>query len=364
MIGLVLAIEATISRQWQDLSDPVSLSWQFADRAARREAPGCDVLCLGDSLVKHGLVPSVMDRESGLKSVNLAAARAPALMTYFVLRRALEAGACPGAIIIDTKPAVLIGGADYNASYWPAVLSAPECLELGWIAGRTQLGLAMLTARLLPSLRSRLEVRSTVLSALQDRADPIREINRMLWRNWSVNGGANVAMLDSPYRGELSPETRENLHPDRWYVDRTNAEGIEYLLRLARERGIRVFWLLPPISRGLQQWRERSGAEAKFEQFVRSFQDRYPRVVTVLDARGVAAEPSLYVDATHLSGRGAIVLSRAVGCVLKVEQTHGARGHADAWITLHDPPAQPEPPLEDVERSKQIVRAPQTPGNR
>ena len=178
----------------------------------------------------------------------------------------------------------------------------------------------------------------------------------MLWRNWSVNGGANVAMWDSPYRGELSPEIRENLHPDRWYVDRVNAEGIERLLRLAGERKIRVFWLLPPISRGLQQWRERSGAEAKFEQFVRSFQDRYPRVVTVLDARRVAAEPSLYVDATHLSGRGAIVLSRAVGGVLKAELAQGARGRADAWITLQDPPNEPEPSLEDVERSKEIVR--------
>ena len=88
MIGLVIAIEGTVSRRWLDLSDPVSLSWQFADRAARRERRAAMLLCLGDSLVKHGLVPSVMDRESGLTSVNLAAARAPALMTYFVLRRA------------------------------------------------------------------------------------------------------------------------------------------------------------------------------------------------------------------------------------------------------------------------------------
>ena len=83
---------------------------------------------------------------------------------------------------------------------------------------------------------------------------------------------------------------------------------------------------MPPISSGLQEWRERSGAEAKFEQFVRSYQERYPRVVTVLDARRVAPDPSLYVDATHLSGRGAIVLSRAVGGVLKAELSGGAVG--------------------------------------
>jgi hypothetical protein len=357
MIGLIIAIEGRVSRHELDFSDPVSLSWQFSDRAARDDARGCEILCLGDSLVKHGLVPSVLERVSHLKSVNLAAARAPALMTYFVLRRALDSGARPSAIVMDTKPAVLIGGADYNAPYWPATLTPRECLELGWIAGRGQLGLAMLTARLVPSLQSRLGLRSGFLAALNNTTDPIHEVNRVLWRNWTVNGGANVASLDSSYRGELSPEIRERLHPDRWYVDRSNVEGIERLLGLARERKVRVYWLLPPISPGLQEWRERSGSEAKYEAFVRSFQRRYPGVVIVLDARRIARDPSLYVDATHLSGRGAIVLSRAVGVVLRAEATSPTRD----WIGVEDPPGDPRDgrdstPLEDVERSKQLVR--------
>ena len=281
-------------------------------------------------------------------------------MTYFVLKRRLESGARPSAIVIDTKPAVLIGGVEYNAHYWPAALTARECLEVGRITGRTQTGLAMLTAWLLPSVQSRLEVRSCIEAALEGTRDPIQEINRVLWRNWSVNEGANVAMLNSTYRGELSPEIRERLHPDRWYVDPSNVEGIERLLRLARDREIRVYWLLPPISSGLQEWRERSGAEAKYEGFVRSYQERYPRVVTVLDARRVVPDPTLYVDATHLSGRGAIVLSRAVGGVLKAGLSGGAADRDGEWIRLEPPTADAgrsgEPPLEDVERSKEIVR--------
>jgi hypothetical protein len=360
MIGLVILIEATVSRRWLELSDPVSVSWRFADRAARDDARGCDVLYLGDSLVKHGLIPSVLQRESGLKGVNLAAARAPALATYFLLRRAIASGARPRAIVIDTKPAVLIGGADYNARYWPAALSPRECLELGRLTGKGHLGLAVLAARLLPSLQSRLEVRSSVRSALEGAPDPIQEINRVLWRNWSVNGGANVASFDFSYRGDLPPETRERLHPDRWYVDRSNRDGIERLLKLAARHGIRVFWLLPPISPGLQSWRERSGSEAHYEQFVRSFQARHPRVVTVLDARRVAAEASFYVDATHLSGQGATVLSRAVARALDAELGRPMAEHGGRWIALADPPTdslqEAEPALEDVERSKAIVR--------
>ncbi len=359
-IGLIAAIEWHLGRNWLDLSDPVSVSWRYADDAASTESAACDVLFLGDSLVKHGLIPSVVERESGIKSVNLAAARAPALMTYFALRRALESGARPRAIVINTKPAVLIAGVDYNAGYWPAALSARECLELGRITGKATFGVEMLVARLFPSLRSRLEVRSQLMAALNGTADPISEINRVLWRNWSANGGANVASLNSPYRGELSPEIRDRLHPDRWYVDRSNTKGVELLLSLAREQGIRVFWLLPPISPGLQQWRERSGAEASYESFVRAYVSRYPSTLTVLDARRVVIEPSSFIDATHLAGRGAIALSRAVAAAMQDELVAKSPGQGDGWRILKTPAGdvahRDDVLLEDLDRSKEIVR--------
>ena len=170
----------------------------------------------------------------------------------------------------------------------------------------------------------------------------------MLWRNWSVNDGANVALLDSPYGGDLPADIEEKLHPGRWYADHVNVEGIDRLIDLAARNQVHVYWLLPPISPGLQQRREQSGSEAKYEGFVRSYQQRFPAVVSVLDGRRIARDPSLYVDATHLSGRGAVVLSRAVGGVL---------GQDAGWIELQEPPAAAFPPLEDVEQSRKIVRA-------
>lgn len=359
-IGLMVAIECNLGRNWLDLSDPVSLSWRYADDAACTEAAGCEVLFLGDSLVKHGLIPSIVESESGIRSINLAAARAPALMTYFALRRALESGARPRAIVIETKPAVLIAGVEYNSGYWPVALSAFECLELGRITGKATFGVEMLVARLIPSVRSRLAVRSQVMAALKGSADPIREINRVLWRNWSTNGGANVASLNSAYRGELSPQIRDNLHPDRWYVDRSNTEGIELLLRVAQERKIRVFWLLPPISPGLQQWRERSGSESKYEAFVRAYQSRFLGTLTILDARRVVSDPSSFIDATHLAGRGAIVLSRVVAAAMRDELAARSPAPGDGWRILKPPvgdlACRYDVKLEDVDRSKEIVR--------
>ncbi len=358
MLVLVFTIEGAVARRWLDYSDPVSLSWRFSAEAAREQAPTRDLLCLGDSLAKHGVIPELIERESGLRTVNLAAARAPTLMTYFVLRRALDAGAYPSAIVINTKQAVLIGGPDYNAAYWPAVLSPWECLELGLISRRPETAAAALVGSLLPSLRSRLEIRSNLLAAFRGERDPLHDINRVLWRNWTVNDGANVASFHSGYRGELSPEIQDRLHPDAFYVDRSNAEGMERLLRLAAGRKIRVYWLLTPLSPGLQAWRDRSGAEARFEEWVHRYQARYPQIVTVLDARHVVKDPSMFIDATHLAGRGGIALSHVVGRTLKTEIGRTASSHP-SWIVLKaidpDPFTETELNLEDVDQSKKAL---------
>jgi hypothetical protein len=360
MIGLVVTIESLFAARWLTFSDPVSLSWRFSVEAARTEAPRSELLCLGDSLAKHGVIPSLIEAESGLRTVNLAAARCPTVMTYFVLRRALDAGARPAAIVINTKQAVLLGNPDFNAQYWPAVLSPRECLELGVISRRPETAAAALVGCLLPSLRGRLEIRSNLLAALGGHADPLPGINRLLWRNWTVNGGANVASLDSRYQGELPPAVEKKLHPSGFFVDPSNAEGLERTLRLAAGRNIRVFWLLPPISDGLEALRNRSGSETQFEKWVRSFQSKYPRIVTVLDARKVVSDPAMFIDATHLSGRGAIALSHSLGRVLAAELTRPAPPPEPRWVVLEasneDPHAEIALPIEDIDQSKRILR--------
>jgi hypothetical protein len=336
MIGLVVVIESWVGRNWLDFSDPVSLSWRFSALAAQREAPGRDLLCLGDSLVKHSLIPALIEQESGLRTVNLAAARCPTWMSYFLLRRALEAGAHPAAIIVNAKPTGLIPGPQFDTRYWQDVLSLRDSLELYGISGNGEFLAASLLGRLLPSFRSRLELRSNLLAALRGETDRLHDINRIIWRNWTANAGANVATRNSHYGGELTADAERNLLPKVSYVHRVNAEGIERLLRLAAERGIRVFWLLPPLASALQARREQTGAEAKFEAVIRSFQRRYPEVVTVLDARRLDYPPAMFVDATHVSGKGAIALSRVVAGAVQAELSRSTLELARSWIVLKD----------------------------
>jgi hypothetical protein len=280
------------------------------------------------------------------------------LMTYFLLRRALDAGSRPDVIIINAKPAVLIGGPEFNARYFEEILTFREWIELFQITRKSSLMVSMLVGRLLPSLRCRLEIRSNVLSALRGETDLLHYINRTLWRNWTVNGGANIANFDSVCEEKVTAEVARRMQTGIFHVDRMNAEAIERLLKLASERRIPVFWLLTPLTPGLQAVRDQSGSEGAYEQFVRSKQSRYPQTLTVLDARRAAYPTGFFVDSTHLNGRGAIVLSGAVANVLKAEFGESAQAQTARWIALKNSVESlnlDDLRLEDVERSKKIV---------
>src|SRR5690349_5489229 len=71
-LGLVLAVESFVAGRPLRFLDVPSLSRRFSARAAEREAPGRELLLLGDSLVKVGLVPEVLAGRSGRSAYNLA----------------------------------------------------------------------------------------------------------------------------------------------------------------------------------------------------------------------------------------------------------------------------------------------------
>ena len=108
----------------------------------------------------------------------------------------------------------------------------------------------------------------------------------------------------------------------------------------------------------LQTLRDQSGAEAGYEQFVRSFVARHPRLVTVLDARRGAYPASLFIDYTHLNGQGAMALSRAVASAIRPLLARPPSQSAPVWIALARPSTSPTGPgfvVEDLEQSRQVV---------
>jgi hypothetical protein len=369
MLGLIATIESGIAGDALDFSDPVSLSWRLAARSARTLAPGRTVLLAGDSLVKHGLIPQVIAARSDQTAVNLAVARGAAPATFFLVRRALEAGARPAALVVDFKPNMLTGGPRYNSRYWQEILTPREILELARSSRSLALGIELAVGRVLPSFRWRYEIRGHLHAALRGETGGLRVINRMCMRNWTINDGADVAAKNPAWSGlvAVGPETDQKYQTRVFHCHRVNAEYIRRLFALAAARGVAVYWLLPPLTPQLQARREQAGAEAGFLEFIRALQAATAAHVTVLDARHAGYEHRLFVDATHLDGQGAQALSRDVAAVLRRDldvdragRTASAPAPAPAprprWVDLpayHSCPV--ELALEDLEQSRRAV---------
>ena len=253
---------------------------------------------------------------------------------------------------------MLLAGPEFNARYWQEVLTPRECLEFSLVTRNVPFMLATIVGRLLPSLRARLEIRSQVTAAIRGETDPIPEMNRILLRNWTVNGGANVAAARPVRQQEDEPEIEHKLHPGLFFVDPTNAEGMERLLQLAAAHEIPVFWLLTPLSPALQARRDESGAEAGYENFVRSFLCRYPKNLTILDGRRGDYAATLFTDLTHLNRQGALVLSHAVAETIRPLLARPSLASRGAWISLVRPssrPAESGVVVEDLEQSRRTL---------
>src|SRR5690349_13984720 len=104
MLALVAAAELLVARGAERLTTPVCWDWIQAGRAARREARGCRVLAFGDSLIKCGVAPAVIEGRLGGRAHNLAVGGGLPPADYFLLRRALAAGARPRAVLIGHIP--------------------------------------------------------------------------------------------------------------------------------------------------------------------------------------------------------------------------------------------------------------------
>ena len=237
MLGLMVVIENIVARDVLDFSDPVSLSWRLAARSARDEAPRCSVLCAGDSLVKHGLIPKVITARSGLASVNLAVARGPAPATFFLVRRALEAGARPAALVVDFKPNVLVGGPRYNVRYWQEILTFRESLDLARSAGS-----GPLFFELAVGICCRRSGRGTRSGATCGRPCAARSIRSVRSIAPASGTGRSTTVPTSrprtpPSTASSEPTTTRSTRPRPFDRHRINAEYIRRLLHPGRRAG-------------------------------------------------------------------------------------------------------------------------------
>ena len=356
MLTLLWAAESFVSRHHPDLAPSYSLEWRKTSRNVRHEAPRTEIVCFGDSLVKVGVAPRVLERRLGKRTFNFALSAGQPVTSYFLFRRVLEAGARPAAVILDSKWTGLARGHVLNQGIFPDMFGPREFLDLAWTARDPSLFAQLLLTQMLPSYHVRFEIRADVLTALRGETPPPRRSITAWRRNWQVNHGAHHPPKDPNYQGGIDPNNKQLL-PDAWQADPLVATYLERFFALAETRGIPVFWLIPPTVPALQARHEHQGIDVAFTRFARQVQARFPHVV-VIDGRYAGYPYSVFIDPTHLDYQGAAFYSDDLAPIIG-RSLEGPEAAA-RWVTL---PLFRERSigidLEDVERSAQVIAAAQ-----
>jgi hypothetical protein len=331
MLGLVLAVELYVTRQNRDLCNTWAAAWSWSRQAADREAKRSEILCFGDSLVLHGVVPNVIERRLNRRAYNLAVFKGQGPSDYFLLRRALAAGARPAAVLVDGE--LLVEDPLELSRLWPELATFRDLGELAWAARSPYFFTDMAVAKLLPTYKARWEIRTCVVSALDGQAQPFRTEIRPRLRNAGLNRGAQVLpVAQQPTGPDPRLEDLKRYRPSSWEGHPINLRFVDQFLALAASRGIPVYWLLPPYHPMVQLRREQCGWDPGYMAYLAGLQARFPNLV-VIDGRHAGYEPAVLHDLTHLNRIGAVAFSEAVAGVL-AERPGDGRGPGPRWVKI------------------------------
>lgn len=320
---LVTSVEWGVVRPRADLSGFIASSWGESARAVEPggEALGAEVLCLGDSQIKGGLIPSVLEARLGRSAYNLGAIGGQPALAYFLLKRAVENGARPKALVLGFYPGLLASDLTINLRALPEALNARACLDLVRVGWSRKLTAPLLLRVALPTFRRRDELRDLVCATLMGEPDsPERLKARAYRRNWDQHSGAQVLAPNPSFVDEVAappgePGAPANAAGNRWKPKPVHQVYLRKLLDLARSREIAVFWLLPTNSPKLRALRAETGLDDAYFRYLQAMR-RECGAMTVLDPARVLWCPANFSDACHVDRNGAVALSKAVARVL------------------------------------------------
>jgi hypothetical protein len=360
MLALVAAFEAFLAVHDDDFAEGSAADWKRSRLAASREAVDADVLCFGSSLLKFGLMPEMIEGQTGLRAFNLSVLGGQTPSSYFLLRRALKAGARPRLILVDNQDMPSKSGFDVRGlslplhiRCWPELLDPREALELAWSA-RDPSFFGAVMARKLPSFKSRREVCGELYKWVRKGLTNARVQHYITGRNWRIHRGSILMPLKPSNLTKVTPEQMA-LAPCEWTLDPITSEYMGKFLRLASERGIPVIYLIPPTSPEHEGLRVRVGQHEQTTRSAREFQAQFPGLL-VADARTSGYDRSVFVDDSHLAKPGAIAYSRDVAEV--AARALAPAGAGPSWVEL--PRCRPRPgseEFEDTEQSRVAIKA-------
>ncbi len=370
MLALIAGVESFVMRHDYDLTTLIASNWEIEGHAPARFAGGSKILCFGDSMVKFGVQPHVLGATLGKPTYNFALYCGSPQASYYMLRRAFDAGAKPEAIVVDYQPEFLMGDSlKLLGRAFPELLTVAEAADLCWRGGEPDCWRKgdpnrfdrfgeYLVAMGLPSARKRYEIRANLLANIKGQSGSIRENLEARKRNWKVNRGAEALPKNPHYRGEV-PEIGgyPAMFWTPWAAHPLNAQYVDRFLELARSRQVPVFWVLQPNAPAVDQKREQVGYNAQYEAFVRDHVGRFANL-TVIDGRHVNFDHRVFTDPVHLDRDGATAYSFGIAQVIRARLAHPRAEAGSRFVALPDQQSRArEVALEDFNQSGDAIKA-------
>ncbi len=334
MIVLVGLMEYMIRRHDADYIDPGAWDFRATAGAVGSRTANREVLGFGDSLLKLSTIPRVIEQNAGMRSFNLAVAGSQTPLSYFLLRRALNSGAEPEAVLLECAPALLRLGPRHNLDNWSHALNLLEAAELAWAAQDSDLFARVSLGCIFGSVQNRLGLRNAIQLALDGQENPKRFETRAFRRNWAECDGAQIMQVNPKLRHfPLDLEHwRLQFYP-AWVCHPVNNGFLRRFLDLAAERHLKVYWVIPPILPKLQAACERGGFTAEQDRFLHALVERYPNVV-VVDGRRQDYDPAVFLDPNHLGRDGAYTFTVELARILRQTCDPGTPESSLRWVHL------------------------------
>lgn len=343
---LIALVERSLARRSAYLTTEVAACWKYAAESATSRVADGEILGFGDSLMKYGFQPRVIEARTGRAAFNLASYGAPPSMDLIVLRRVLDSGKRPSALVVCFQVVHLGGTARYHAREFAEFVTPSEAYGLARADGDPGLFGWLMMARLLPSLRSRFEIRGKVLTALRGEGPDWSKALPVFRRNWNRNRGAHVGPGDPLASGDLTDRAR-SLYPDAFRLPENSAPevSIRRFLDLAASHDIPVVWVLPPMPAAIEARQEQTRIVAATDALLGMLRRDYPGLMVLDGRRNRYADDAFCADGFHLNSRGANAFSRDVGDFLRKHR--GDAATQASWAAL--PRYRPGPPEADLE---------------
>ena len=224
LIGLVIAVEMGLGRSHRFDND-MAESWRVKASAARRDAPGCDVLGFGDSLIEFGLLPAILEERLGGKAYNLATHAGSPSSSYFLLKQALDAGARPRAVVVDFSPHQVVRNPGHELirrRAWPELATLGEAIDLWRTLRDGDLFGSIVLGKVFRSVKARPEIRSAIVTDVKGRFRSVDEalLAPVTYRNLRLNRGAYVMPASRPTGRPVAGQRRLHLPRPRPGPDR------------------------------------------------------------------------------------------------------------------------------------------------